>query len=67
MPGTFVIMQFAEGNPDVIYIENIAADLFLEDAADLTRYTLVFEHLRAIAASPEATRALVASILAQEK
>ncbi|MEU8196433.1 helix-turn-helix transcriptional regulator [Microbispora amethystogenes] len=63
MPGSFVIMQFEEGNPDVIYIENIAADLFLENATDISRYSLVFEHLRAIAASPESTRAIVAAAL----
>ena len=42
--------------PDVIYIDSMAGDLFLEAEADVRRYRLVFEHLRAVAASPDASR-----------
>ena len=65
MPGSFVFMQFAEAAiPDVIYIDSMAGELFLEEEADVRRYRLTFEHLRAVAISPDASRLLVASIIA---
>lgn len=66
MPGSFVFMQFAEpAVPDVIYLDSMAGDLFLEAEADVRRYRLIFEHLRAVADSPDASRSLVAAIAAQ--
>jgi transcriptional regulator with XRE-family HTH domain len=66
MPGSFVLMQFAEATiPEVIYIDSMAGDLFLEEESDVRRYTLVFEHLRAVAVSPDASRSLVASLAAE--
>jgi transcriptional regulator with XRE-family HTH domain len=62
MLGSFVFMQFAEASiPDVIYVDSMAGDLFLEAEADVRRYRLVFEHLRAVAASPDDSRSLVAA------
>ena len=49
--------------PDVIYIDTMAGELFLEEEADVRRSKLVFEHLRAVAASPEASLSLVASAI----
>jgi transcriptional regulator with XRE-family HTH domain len=66
MHGSFTIMQFDEENTDVVYLEGTTADLFLEDGKDIQRYRLVFERLQAVAASPEATRALVAAVLEEE-
>lgn len=66
MPGSFVLMQFAEAAiPDVIYIDSMAGDLFLEEESEVRRYTLVFEHLRAVAVSPDASRSLVESLIAE--
>jgi transcriptional regulator with XRE-family HTH domain len=66
MPGSFVFMQFDDATiPDVIYIDSMAGDLFLETDADLRRYRLAFEHLRAAAASPDGSRSLVAAIHAE--
>ena len=66
MPGSFVLMQFGEpAIPDVVYIDSMAGDLFLEEESDIRRYTLIFEHLRAVAASPDASRSLVASFVAE--
>ena len=63
MPGSFIVMQFTEeAIPDVIYIDSMAGDLFLEAESDVRRYKLVFEHLRAVSASPDASRALLASL-----
>jgi hypothetical protein len=67
MPGSFVFLQFAEAAiPDVIYIDSMAGELFLEEESDVRRYRLVFEHLRAVAASPNASRSLVASVVAEK-
>jgi transcriptional regulator with XRE-family HTH domain len=66
MHGSFTIMEFEEGNTDVIYLEGTTADLFLEEEKDVQRYRLIFQHLQAAAASPEATRALVAAVLKEE-
>jgi transcriptional regulator with XRE-family HTH domain len=66
MHGSFIIMRFGEGNSDVIYIETMTNDLFLENESDIHRYNLVFEHLRAVSSSPEATRALVAAVVKEE-
>lgn len=54
MSGEFVILRFEEPvGADVVYIESMAGDLFLETPADVTRYTMMFEHLRALALSPD--------------
>lgn len=66
MPGSFILLQFAEAAiPDVIYIDTMAGELFLEEESDVRRYKLMFEHLRAVAASPNATRSLIASLVAE--
>lgn len=66
MPGSFILLQFAESAiPDVIYIDTMAGELFLEEESDVRRYKLMFEHLRAVAASPNATRSLIASLVAE--
>jgi transcriptional regulator with XRE-family HTH domain len=67
MPGSFIVLQFSEDAiPDVIYVESMAGELFLEQESDVRRYKLVFEHLRAVSASPDTSRSLLAS-LATEK
>ncbi len=64
MPGSFIVLQFDEAAiPDVIYVDTMAGELFLEEEADVRRYKLVFEHLRAVAASPEASLSLVTSAI----
>lgn len=66
MPGSFMVMQFDEAAiPDVIYLDSMAGELFLEEENDIRRYKLVFEHLRAVATSPEATRSLVISLITE--
>jgi transcriptional regulator with XRE-family HTH domain len=63
MMGSFVIMQFGEPvASDVVYIETMAGDLFLEQETDLGRYREIFEHLRALALPPEASASLIARV-----
>ena len=66
MPGSFVFMQFAEATiSDVVYIDHMAGELFLEEEMNVRRYKLVFEHLRAVAVSPGASRSLLADLAAR--
>lgn len=56
MSGSFGHLEFA--NPDdapVVFLETGAGILYLEEPADLSRYTLRFDHLRAMALSPDDT------------
>jgi Domain of unknown function (DUF5753)/Helix-turn-helix domain len=60
MPGSFVILQFADaGASDVVYIEIQAGDLFLESDTDLSRFGAIFEYLRALALPPDESVALI--------
>jgi hypothetical protein len=60
MVGAFEILGFPEPiDPDVIYLENMASALFLEEPADVDRYVHVFDYLRATALSPQATTAML--------
>lgn len=62
MPGSFIILRFGPIAPDIVYIDSMGGDLFLEEEAELIRHNMVFEHLRAIALSPSDTAALLTSL-----
>lgn len=68
MPGSFVLMDFpAAEDPSVIYIDSMAGDLFLEAEADIRRYEQIFDHLRAMAQSPDDSRALIDTLVNKVK
>jgi Domain of unknown function (DUF5753) len=65
MDGSFVILDFAD--PDyfapVVYLEQSASDgLYLEEPEEIARYTLMFDHLRAIALGPDESVSLMEAI-----
>ncbi len=63
MSGSFAILRFDEPvSSDVVYIETQAGDLFLESETDLSRFSAIFEHLRALALPPEASVSLIQTI-----
>ncbi|MFD8531469.1 helix-turn-helix domain-containing protein [Streptosporangium canum] len=62
MPGSFIVLKFDTGDLDVIHIDSMAGDLFLEKETDIQRYNQICEHLCAIALSPADTVALIASM-----
>jgi hypothetical protein len=67
MAGSFIALQFVEeAIPAVIYVESMAGELFLEHESDVRRYKLMFEHLRAVAASPDVSRSLLGSLAAEK-
>ncbi|MEU3352516.1 helix-turn-helix transcriptional regulator [Streptomyces sp. NPDC037389] len=63
MPGSFVLMSFPEAeDPEIVYIDSMAGDLFLEAEADIRRYGAIFDNLRAVALSPDDTSNLIAAL-----
>jgi Domain of unknown function (DUF5753) len=66
MDGSFVILDFSGGvDQSIAYIESAAGGPFLEEEAEIRRYMLMFEHLRAAASGLDATAALLAEIAAE--
>ncbi|WP_322769999.1 helix-turn-helix transcriptional regulator [Frankia sp. Cr1] len=63
MQGSFVLMDFPNpADPEIIHIDSMAGDLFLETQPDVRRYSLLFDNLRAIALSPDDSTRLIASV-----
>lgn len=61
MEGPFLILGFPEqADPDVVYVDNTTAGFYLEEPAEILRYTLMFDHLRAAALSPDESLARIA-------
>jgi Domain of unknown function (DUF5753) len=58
--GEFTILGFPELiAPDVVYLENMTSDLYVEREAEVYRYILAFDRLRTLALGPdEATAAI---------
>lgn len=62
MGTSFTRLTFPEGgDTDIVYIEDLTSSQYLEEAEDIQRYTLVADHLRASALSPEASLRLIES------
>jgi transcriptional regulator with XRE-family HTH domain len=64
MPGAFVHMEFRdELDPELVYVDTLAGDIFLEADDDVRRYRQMFDHLRAGALSPPDSAELISSIV----
>jgi len=60
----FIILVFPERvDTDVVYLEDLTSALYVEDVAEVDRYNVFFNHLRATALSFDDSSALVASVL----
>ncbi|WP_367137442.1 helix-turn-helix domain-containing protein [Saccharothrix sp. HUAS TT1] len=63
MPGQLVVMDFADPlDTDLIYIDSQAGEIFLESDADIKRFRDGFDHLVAVAKSPDDSVALITGI-----
>ncbi|MBV2361898.1 DUF5753 domain-containing protein [Streptomonospora nanhaiensis] len=51
MDGAFVVLDF-ERDPSTVYVEHSTSSLFVEDAADVAHYEMVYDHVHAMALSP---------------
>ena len=60
MEGAFSILSFPEPNdPDVVYLENQAGSLYLEEVPEIDRYSRMFSQLMATALAPDESRRLI--------
>jgi transcriptional regulator with XRE-family HTH domain len=60
--GEFTILGFPElVAPDVVYLENMTSDLYVEREGDVYRYAIAFDRLRALALSTDESAALIAA------
>jgi hypothetical protein len=63
LDSNFVILGFDKPMVnDVVYVEGIIGNMYLESAADLERYRRIFSRLQSIALDPEESVAMVARI-----
>ena len=63
MPGSFVHMEFrSELDPELVYVDTLAGDIFLEADADIRRYRAMFDHLRARALTQGDSARLISSV-----
>ncbi|WP_157878858.1 DUF5753 domain-containing protein [Streptomyces sp. CT34] len=63
MPGSFVHMDFPDpADPELVYLDTPAGDLFLESEAEIRRYKSMFEHLQAVALGPNDSADLLAMV-----
>jgi transcriptional regulator with XRE-family HTH domain len=58
MAAPFVVLEFGD-YPAVVHVENVASALFVEAPDDVRPYTLVFDHLAAVALAPRESVALI--------
>jgi transcriptional regulator with XRE-family HTH domain len=66
MSGPFVILDFPSGEDEpVIYLETATDGLYLEETAEIDRYSLMFDHLRASALSADESAAFIARMAAE--
>jgi hypothetical protein len=66
MLGSFTVMQFPDpADRDVVYLEAETGALYLEKPADVRRYSLMIDYLRAQALGPAESRALMAQLAAR--
>jgi transcriptional regulator with XRE-family HTH domain len=58
--GEFTVLGFPQLiAPDVVFLENMTSDLYVEREADVYRYTLAFDHLRTLALSSDKSVAMI--------
>jgi transcriptional regulator with XRE-family HTH domain len=58
--GEFTILTFPDlVAPDVVYLENMASDLYVESEAEVFRYGLAFDRLRELSLSPDKSAELI--------
>ena len=60
LAGPFVVLGFDEPTePDVVYLETVGGNLYVDKAEEVRLFATAFDHLRAVALSPDDTRAML--------
>ncbi|GAA3879776.1 helix-turn-helix transcriptional regulator [Saccharothrix violaceirubra] len=66
MPGQFVVMEFEDPmDADLIYVDGQAGETLLESETDIKRFRSDFDHLVAVAMSPNDSSAFIAEIASE--
>lgn len=61
----FIILRFAQpAVPDVVFIEGLTGDLYLEEPHDVETYSTTFRALAQLAAEPDMTRDIITAVIA---
>ncbi|MFE9597492.1 helix-turn-helix transcriptional regulator [Streptomyces hokutonensis] len=61
--GQYAILEFPDAaDSSVVYIEGVTSDLYLEKAADVQKYSVMYEHLRAQALNVDQSHQFIADI-----
>lgn len=64
-PGSFSILSFAVDDlPDVVYVEHLTSAMYLDKPADVDRYAQAMDQIRATSYTPEQTKDLIRTTLA---
>jgi transcriptional regulator with XRE-family HTH domain len=67
LEGGFVLIEFpGEQDPDVVYVEGIMGDLYLESVEEVKRYQSAFERIQTIALSSEETLTFISAVQREE-
>jgi hypothetical protein len=61
MDSAFTILQLQEVS-DVVYVEGLIGNFYLQNPGDITRYRRAFDQLRAIATSPRDSRERITAL-----
>ena len=62
LEGGFVLIKFPEEtDPDVVYVEGIMGDLYLESVEEVKRYQSAYERIQAVALSPRESSAFMSA------
>lgn len=60
--GPFAVLKFADlADPEAVYVENLAGELFIEQPAEVERFQVAFQRLVAVALSPADTIDFIAA------
>ncbi len=62
MAGPFSILDFPEDDPSLVYVEAEPNSLYLEERAEIHRYSVVFQNLSAMALSPDTSIAYLTKL-----
>ena len=63
-PNKFIVLKFASADVrDVVHIEGLTGDLYLDEPGDVETYSTAFRTLVELAKSPKATREIIAAMI----
>lgn len=63
MYGSFSVLEFEDSSDStVVYLEGVTSDLYLEKHADVQKYVMMYEYLRAQALNPEKSKEFILDV-----